>query len=300
MKRKFKNITIPYYYYDKNKNYSYYIYKDNIYTELNELFKVFVNTELTYHVEVKKQEKEVHNLTDVAELLLENYKTFKIPRKYYDEYSKDELSYFTKLQKKLINHELTLFNEPSYNYVFKLRDLPELKNILFSKKMFKKYKDIILPRKVYSKEKDTYYFVTGGNYYKNVFYALEDVYDNSFYYQYGGPNRENLYDHFHSHEFGEVVHMLFNYHNKFKIHKFQEEFFSKQEKDLLNKICSKLKELNYKPVSREYKESEYEEYCYLKDNKKYIRLFFHNLKDNIKDYKFHKEDLKSHKIKTNN
>ena len=54
--------------------------------------------------------------------------------------------------------------------------------------------------------------------------------------------------------------------------------------------------MKYKTVSRDYTEEDYEEYCYLKDNKKYIRLFFHNLKNDIKDIKYRKEVLKSHKI----
>ena len=85
MKRKYKNITVPYFYFDDKNNNSYFIYQDKEYTKLNELFKDFIDDELTYHIEVKDKQKEVHNLEDVVELLINNYKTFKIPRKYYEE-----------------------------------------------------------------------------------------------------------------------------------------------------------------------------------------------------------------------
>ena len=68
-----------------------------------------------------------------------------------------------------------------------------------------------------------------------------------------------------------------------------------QTNKLLNKICSKLKQLKYKPIKREYFEDDYNEYCYLKDNKKYIKLFIHNIKCDINDMKYQKERLNSHK-----
>ena len=296
MKRKFKNITIPYFYFDDKNNNTYFIYQDNKYYKLNELFKSFIEEELTYHIEINKKIKEVHNLEDVAELLINNYKKFKIPTKYHDEYSANELSYFQKLQKKLMNEDIKLERELSYDYQFRFKDLKQLKYIKFTKKIYTDYKDIIIPKKIYSKEYKNYYYVVGGRCYQDIFYALEDIYLNSFYYQFNGPNRENLYNHSHAHSFEEVIRDIFNNFNEFKINKFQEEHYSKQELDLINKLCSKLKQLKYKSVNRKYDKSEYEEYCYLKDNKKYIRLFIHNLKGSIKDIKFHKEVLKSHKI----
>ena len=77
---------------------------------------------------------------------------------------------------------------------------------------------------------------------------------------------------------------------------FQEEYFSNQELELLNKIYTKLKQMKYKPIKREYFEDDYNEYCYLKDNKKYIKLFIHNIKCEINDMKYRKDILKSHKI----
>ena len=296
MKRKYKNITVPYRVWDKKENYTYYIYNDKKYYELNELFKDFVDYELTYHIEINKKEKEFHNLTDVIEQLLLHPKTFKISKKYYDEYSKDELSYINKLQKNLINNMYTYEGPYSYKYKFRLKDLPNLKTILYEQKISKKYKDIRWPKKIYSKEFKHHYFVSCGQYYQNITYAVEEVYQNNFYYQYGGPNRENYYNHFHSHEFSEVINDVFNCFDKFKIHKFQEEYFSNQELELLNKICTKLKQMKYKPLIREWNESVYEEYCYLKDNKKYLSLLVFNIKNDILDYKEHKEKLKSHKI----
>ena len=73
MKRKFKNITIPYFYFDDKNNTTYFIYQDNKYYKLNDLFKSFIDEELTYHIEINKKIKEVHNLEDVAELLINNY-----------------------------------------------------------------------------------------------------------------------------------------------------------------------------------------------------------------------------------
>ena len=62
-------------------------------------------------------------------------------------------------------------------------------------------------------------------------------------------------------------------------------------------LLSKLKKLNYIPYKSNYTEEDYEEYRYLKDNKKYIRLFIHDLSNNINDIKNRKERLKSHKLK---
>ena len=73
MKRKFKNITVPYFYFDDKNNNTYFIYQDNKYYKLNDLFKAFIDEELTYHIEINKKIKEVHNLEDVAELLINNY-----------------------------------------------------------------------------------------------------------------------------------------------------------------------------------------------------------------------------------
>ena len=73
MKNKFKNITIPYKYYNKKDNYTCYIYKDKEYTRLNELFKDYVNFELTYHFEANGNLKTVHNFDDVIDSLLTIY-----------------------------------------------------------------------------------------------------------------------------------------------------------------------------------------------------------------------------------
>lgn len=296
MKRKYKNITIPLFTYDKKENNSYFIYKDKKYYKLNELSKDFIEYELEYHIKINDKEKILHNITDVIEQLILHPKTFKISKKYYNEYSNDEITYINKLQKQLLNKELRAITEPSYNYKFKLKDINNLKIILFNKKIFKKYKNTIIPKKIYSEEFKQTYYVCLGEYYPNIIYALEEVYLNSFYYQYGGNKSVGSYNHFHAHEFNEVIRDIFNNFDKFKIHKFQEEYFSNQELELINKICSKLKKLKYKPALRKFEESEFEEYCYLKDNKKYIKLFIINIKDKIKDIKYYKELLKSHKI----
>ena len=149
MKKKFKNITVPYYYCDKKNNTTYYIYKDNKYYKLNDLFKDFINYELNYHIEIDKKEIILHNLSDVIEELVLNPKSFKINKEYYEEYSIDELSYIKKLQKKLLNNELKPLYERNIEPKYSFRDLKEIKYILFTKDIFKKYKDIIIPKKIY-------------------------------------------------------------------------------------------------------------------------------------------------------
>lgn len=296
MKRKYKNITVPYNYYDYKENQTYYIYKDKKYYKLNELFKDFINYELNYHINIDKKEIILHNLSDVIEQLVLNYKSFKIDKEYYEEYSEDELSYIKKLQKKLLNNELKPLYERDINKNYRLRDLKEIKYILFEKDIYNKYKNVIIPKKIYSKYYKNYYYVSNGYAFDNIIYALEEVYDYSFYYQYGSKV-SGLENHFHSHSFDEVINSLFYVFDEFKILKSQEEFYSKQELDLLKKLCSKLKKLNYIPFKSNYTEEDYEEYRYLKDNKKYIRLFIHNLSNDINDIKNRKERLKSHKIK---
>ena len=72
-----------------------------------------------------------------------------------------------------------------------------------------------IDKKIYSKEFKHDYYVSCGRAYQNITYAIEEVYQNNFYYQYGGPNRENYYNHFHSHEFSEVINDVFNCFDKF-------------------------------------------------------------------------------------
>ena len=296
MKKKLKNITVPYYYCDNKNNTTYYIYKDNKYYKLNELFKDFINYELNYHIEIDKKEIILHNLSDVIEELVLNPKSFKIAKEYYEEYSEDELSYIKKLQKKLLNNELKPLYERNIEPKYSLRNLKEIKYILFTKDIFKKYKDIIIPKKIYSNYYKNYYYVSNGYAFDNIIYALEEVYNNSLYYQYGSKV-SGLENHFHSHSFDEVINSLFYVFDEFKILKSQEEFYSKQELDLLKKLCSKLKKLNYIPYKSNYSNEDYEEYRYLKDNKKYIKLLIYNIKLSLKDIKDKKERLKSHKIK---
>ena len=70
MKAKYRGITVPYRYFDKSRNYTYYVYKDKEYHDLSKLFKAFVGSYLTYHFEVKEKEIEVHNLSEVLDNLI--------------------------------------------------------------------------------------------------------------------------------------------------------------------------------------------------------------------------------------
>ena len=82
MKNKYKGITIPYYYYDKKRLHSYFIYKNKEYTDLSKVLNAFLNTQLTYHYNIEKEENEVHNLSDVLYAICQNPKEFSIPNKY--------------------------------------------------------------------------------------------------------------------------------------------------------------------------------------------------------------------------
>ena len=89
--------------------------------------------------------------------------------------------------------------------------------------------------------------------------------------------------------------MIFTYSSKFKIHVFQRQYYSKQQLEFLTKLSEKLKEMKFHSVESKM-DTDVEEYFYLKDNKKNIRLFFHNIKYYFADKKLRSEILKSHKI----
>ncbi len=296
MKRKLKGITIPYLYYDKSKNYTYYIYKDKEYTNLDKLFTDFVGSYLTYHFNINEKTHEVHNLSEVLEALLKNKKSFSIPKNYKEEYSKEEYAYITKLQDRLLNEKLKIENNQLYEHKFTIKNIFEYRLFKFTKEIFEKYKKIAIPKKIHSNIFNHDYYVVAGSAYESIYHALDEVFDDSLYYQFGGTKKENNRSHFHSHNFDDLISLIFERSSKFKIHVFQQEFYSKQELEFLNKLADKLKKMKFHSVERNIDELDYEEYFYLKDNKKYLSLLIHNIRFYKEDKKYRNDVLNSHKI----
>lgn len=296
MKRSLRGITVPYSYYNKKKNYTCYIYNDKEYTDLNELFNDFIGTYLTYHFNIKDKTYEVHNLSEVLEYLLKNNKDFSIPKKYKKEYSQDEYEYITNLQEKLQNEKLKIENNQLFEQKFSLKDLMQYRLYKFTKGVFEKYKKVAIPKKVHSEIYDRNYYVVAGNAYESIYHALEEVFNDSLYYQFGGTKSENNRSHFHSHSFDDLISLIFESSSKFKIHVFQQQYYSEQELLFLNKLADKLRKMKFHSVERKIDQLESDEYIYLKDNKKYLSLLIHNIKFYNEDRRYHKEVLESHKI----
>lgn len=295
MKLKYRNITVPYKLFDKKENYTYYIYDNKKYTDLNELFTDFIGSYLTYHFEVKGKEKEVHNLYEVVEALVKNKDTFKIPKKYLEEYSEREYKYIFDLQKKLLNDKLSIQYDPEYEFKYSKREFGNKKYYNFSKEVYEKYRKVVIPKKIHSDIYDKDYYVVAGRAYEKLLDALGEVYDGTFYYQFGGTKNPNNRTHAHSHEFEDLIGLIFCNSSNFKIHVFQREFYSNQELAFLEKLSIKLKELKFHSPERKL-DVDVEEYFYLKDNKKIFKLMLHNIKYYIADYKYNKEVLKAHKV----
>jgi len=299
VKRSFKNINIPYHYYDKVKLRSGYIYNNKEYFDLNLLFNDYVGSYLTYHFEINNELKEVHNLSDIANYMLENYETFEIPDKYKDEYSQDEYKYFNSLKRDLLNDKLE--KSPFMYRPMKFKDIFKypIDYLVFLE--LKKYKDVSMPKKIYSKILKRDVYVLYGEFYENAMYALTSIFYGSFYYQFSGDGVENSCEHSHQHDFEAVIDDIFSNFDNFIIYDFQKQFYSKQELDFIDKLVNKLKEDNYTSIF--YKKSNddfdktYEEYKNFKDNKKHFKLFILNIKDYFKSKKFKKDVINSHKTK---
>ena len=295
MKAKYKGITIPYYYYDKKKLISYFIYKDKEYLDLSRLLNAFLGMQLNYHYNIEKDEVLVHNLSDVLYAVCQKTKEFSIPNKYKKEYSSRELKYILELKESILKNKLKVeYVEEDlkpYLFTFKERKLYKL-----DKEFKAKYNDVVVPKRAKSTITKQYYFAVGGEFYENIYRALDSVYYNSLYYSFGGTKRNNDRTHFHSHNFLELIISIFRNNQAFKIHKFQLEDYSDQELELLETLSLKLKELGFESVQRNYTEEDLEEYKYLKDNHKLISLLIYNIKWAIKDKQFEYELLESHKI----
>lgn len=292
MKRKFKGITIPYHYENKKENYTCYIYNDHEYLDLNLLFQDFIGQYLTYHYETKNKLNEVHNLSEVLEALLKNKDTFKIPKEYKEEYSEEELKYIKGLQKDLVNDKLKIAYDK--NREFNKKDYPSTKSYNIAVEVYNKYRRAIIPKKVTLYNHD--YYVVAGEYFESIYHALDYVYTNNLYYQFGGTKKENNRNHLHSHSFDDLINLIFTNSEDFKIHVFQRQYYSKQELDFLTKLANKLKKMNFHSIKFNPDKIEYEEYWYLKDEKKFIKLLINNIRWRRLNKQYEKEVLESHKI----
>lgn len=295
MKLKYRNITVPYKVFDQKENFTYYIYKDKKYKDLNKLFTDFLGVYLTYHFEVKGNLKEVHNIVEVVEALLKNKDTFKIPKKYLEEYNEREYKYLFDLQKQLLNDKLKIQYNRDYEFKYSKKEFGNKKYYNFSKEVYEKYRNVKIPKKIKPTQYENEYYVVAGRAYERIVDALGEVYDGTFYYQFGGTKNQNNRTHFHTHDFEDLIWMIFTYSSKFKIHVFQRQYYSKQQLEFLTKLSEKLKEMKFHSVESKM-DTDVEEYFYLKDNKKYLKLLIHNIKYYFADKKLRNEILKSHKI----
>lgn len=292
MKKLYKNINIPYHYYDNRLLLSGYIYNDKKYFDLNELFTDYLGSYLTYHFKINNELKEVHSLCDIVNVLFENYQGFSIPKVYIDEYSEDEYKFITRLHQDLLNNKLIKGKPLNRKMTFK--DI--LKNPIqyLVNQEVKIYKNLSTLKKVYSKVLKRNIYVLDGNYYENFF----DIAYYCCYYQFNGDGIETSYNHTHEHDFEDVIRELFETFDDFIIYDYQKQFFSKQELDFINKLIKKLKNDNY--TSKYYKTNDEdkklsEEYHYLHKNKKYFKLFIFKIKDNYRVKRYNKILINSHK-----
>ncbi len=306
IKKKYQNITIPYFYANYDKDIVGYIYKNEFYSEdnLNNLFNEFIGFYLNYHIEINGKLQIVHSLEDVAKLLLDNYDNFVIPLKYKDDFSENEYKEFIKVQKFLKEKKHPKFNEPTIVKEYEHNIFRKLKNFFhnyhwnkFLEEMKKYNYDI--PTKVYSKQYKRYFYIANGQPYWSVLNAFEEIYFISFYYQYNGDGINEYSNHFHSHDFEYIIRDVIDFTNEFQIYEFQKKFFSKQEINFLNALKEKLINMNYKPSNNNkflYNGPLAKKYYEYYDKNKYFKAFLYDkkLQRIVKNNK--KQDLINHKI----
>jgi len=294
MKRKYMGITVPYRYFDKRRNYTYYVYKDKEYHDVAKVFKAFVGSYLTYHFEVKEKEIEVNNLADVLDNLIRFADTFKIPTKYKDEYSDEELEYIKGLQEAIKKETLTINYNPAFNYSKK--DFKTVKIYKFSKEIDKKYNDVVIPKRIKDRIFNNEYYIVGGVAYESIYRALDVVYEGELHYIFGGTKNPNNRTREQAHNFDDLLGLILKKSTKFMIHVYQQDYYSKQELEFLKLLADKLNEIGYQSVSEKYEEEYTEEYNYLKDNHRYLGILINNIKYYLKQKRFNRDVIKSHKI----
>ena len=126
---------------------------------------------------------------------------------------------------------------------------------------------------------------------QNAFVTVSDVSD-----VVGGKNRKNASDFYHSHEFKNLVMTVIRYFDKFNIHKFQEDCYSKQELEFLGALSNKLKSMNFKPIRPSYDYLDMKEYEYELNNHHFFRALIMAHKFKKLDRKFKEEELECYKI----
>ena len=80
MKKKFKNITVPYFYFDDKNNNSYFIFQDKEYIKLNELLKA-EDPIYNYHYRLRDILHLKHILFEKK--IYKEYKDIILPKKIY-------------------------------------------------------------------------------------------------------------------------------------------------------------------------------------------------------------------------
>ena len=133
--------------------------------------------------------------------------------------------------------------------------------------------------------------------YESVIHALDEVFNYSIYYEYGGSPRGESNASYHEHDFATIISDMFTNFDDFKLYKYQKQLYSSQELYLIDLITKKLNKVNYKPVDPIYDEEYMHEYNYLINNKKYIKLFFFNIRDHIAEKRYERKNLNNHKLR---
>lgn len=284
MKRKYKNIKIPYSYYDKVKGCYYYVYNNKYYNNIYDAVKDYLDYKLTYHFIYNNILIEVYDLGQVCEYILLKG-SFSIPDKYKHEYSLieyQELNWLYKNINKIVFNEY-YYQKPSLKYL-----LEEPISCYLKYKYYKLYKNCNYPKKVYSKFLKKEVFVYKGY----IYYTIDDILELNYYYEFNKPLNSGYQ--VHEHEFNLVINEVFYSLNEFKIDKEQEQFYSKQELIFLDKLVKKLKDDKFDSSILKRKDS-YEEWKYLHDNHKYFKLLIYNIKNYFSNKKKNREILKMYK-----
>lgn len=298
MKRKYKNIVVPYIVYNDYESRTEYIYNDKLYTDLPTLLKDFIGVNLVYHYKIDSGIQEVNDLDKVVSGLLDNYKEFRIPNKYRKEYSDIEYEYLERILKVLKGEKEPRHRKPDVVVIDGDNDRKmskgEQRYLEFLKEM-KQYNDVESPKKVHSEVYDRDYYAFWGEGYYNATSAMEEYTGECCYYQFNGDGIEDSENHDHEHEFDYLIKEMFRSFGEIKIYDYQKQFYSNQELNIIYLINRKLKELGFVLEPYKYDEKSYEKWKYYKDNNKKIRLFFHEMKEEIQDRNFRRRELKRHK-----
>ena len=216
----------PEYIYDAKNNCAYYKYNDEYYYSLNDLLNQLNINTLEYHFTINHEIIKGSSLNEIIENILDNIEDFSIPEIYFGEYTTKELSYLNGLKDAIINKTLL---KPNVNKIYSKETIA-----------YKKYRKSSLPIKVYNKYFNKEYYTIGGYEFDRIDDALNEIYQNSFYYEYLTTNLDNKNVSTHRHSFEDVIIALFDNPSSFQINKEQEKYYSKQELELINNIKKRI------------------------------------------------------------